>query len=352
MNHKWFFAGILLATSVACAAENEMLSRRLGARATELESAGKRVLTGRDGWLFFAGELRSISAGPFWGKAAADVSRAARPELADPLPAILEFQRQCEAAGAELLLVPVPPKAVIYPDMILDEINEPDGSIPRLDLHHQTFYRLLREKGVQVLDMTELFLKRRDEKGRRLYCKHDTHWSSQACLLTAQAIRKAVEGRVWMKDADKHDIVRHDEPLEIKGDLWGYLDGVEPGTETLPMIYTGIERENKDIPAPVEPDRNSQVILMGDSHTLVFHVGGDLHTRGAGLADHLALELGFPVDLVGVRGAGTTVPRIDLARRRDNLKGKKLVIWCFSARQFTESVNGWMTGVPVVKTKP
>ncbi len=86
---------------------------------------------------------------------------------------------------------------------------------------------------------------------------------------------------------------------------------------------------------------------MGDSHTLVFH-DPDLYARGAGLPDHLALHLGFPVDLVGIRGSASTTMRIELLRRRDNLKGKKLVVWCFSCREFTESTTGWRK-VPVIR---
>lgn len=36
--------------------------------------------------------------------------------------------------------------------------------------------------------------------------------------------------------------------------------------------------------APIEPDRESPVLLMGDSHTLVFHDPA-LYARGAGLPD-------------------------------------------------------------------
>jgi len=51
-----------------------------------------------------------------------------------------------------------------------------------------------------------------------------------------------------------------------------------------------------------------------------------------------------------VRGSGATPARINLLRQAranpDYLK-KKLVIWCFTAREFTES-NGWQK-VPIVK---
>jgi len=72
-----------------------------------------------------------------------------------------------------------------------------------------------------------------------------------------------------------------------------------------------------------------------------------MQARGAGLADHLALKLGFPVDVVGVRGSGATPCRINLLRRGDSLAGKKLVIWCLSAREYTQG-QGWRK-VPVVK---
>ena len=89
---------------------------------------------------------------------------------------------------------------------------------------------------------------------------------------------------------------------------------------------------------------DSPIVLLGDSHNLVFHVGDDMHVTGAGLADQLAVELGMPVDVVAVRGAGATPARVNLLRRVQRDPGywnrKRLVIWCFSAREFTQS-DGW-----------
>jgi alginate O-acetyltransferase complex protein AlgJ len=91
-------------------------------------------------------------------------------------------------------------------------------------------------------------------------------------------------------------------------------------------------------------DTASPILLLGDSHTLVFHAGADLHGVGAGLADQLAAELGIPVDVIGVCGSGATPARKNLMRRIQAdpayLTGKKVVIWCFAAREFTES-TGW-----------
>ena len=97
-------------------------------------------------------------------------------------------------------------------------------------------------------------------------------------------------------------------------------------------------------PGAALEDKASPVLLLGDSHTLVFHAGADMHGTGAGLADQLAAELGIAVDVIGVRGSGATPARVNLMRRAKAdpayLAGKKVVIWCFAARDFTES-TGW-----------
>ena len=113
----------------------------------------------------------------------------------------------------------------------------------------------------------------------------------------------------------------------------------------------GTKATGADVPLPENPD--SPVVLLGDSHSLVFHEGGDMHARGAGLADQLALELGFALDVVAVRGSGATPARVNLLRRarkdKSYLTGKKVVVWCFSAREWSESL-GWDL-VPVVENK-
>ncbi|MFW6286776.1 MAG: alginate O-acetyltransferase AlgX-related protein, partial [Candidatus Sumerlaeota bacterium] len=79
------------------------------------------ALQGEDGWFFFVPELQNLLAGPFWGEAAANVSRASAP-AADPMPAILKVKEDLDKIGIHLILVPVPPKAAVYPDKISKNI--------------------------------------------------------------------------------------------------------------------------------------------------------------------------------------------------------------------------------------
>ena len=314
--------------------------REMAAKAATLEHA---VVVGRDGWLFFAPELRHIGAGKFWGAEAASASRAQNSDDADPLPAILDFHRQLEKAGIELMLVPVPPKAFIYPEKIS---NFP--ATPRLDTHHRAFYRLLERAGIQVIDLAELFL---SQKAEPLYCRHDTHWSGRACKIAAEHLGRLIKQKPWYAEMSRVSYAAQTQTIEITGDLWRMLQGEKPPKEKQSLRVIGAQTGGGM--KPISPDKNSPILLIGDSHALVFHAGGDMHASGAGLADQLAYELGMPIDLLGVRGSGATPARISLYRRIRSdtgyLKQKKIVIWCFSAREFTESA-GWRK-VPVLSDR-
>jgi hypothetical protein len=302
-------------------------------------ATGTTPVQGKSGWLFFAPELRHLGAGKFWGDRAAAVSNASKSEYADPLPAILDFHEQLKSVGIELILVPVPAKALIYPDKLPGTFA---GSGPRLDPHHQEFYALLRDAGINVVDLVPAFVADREPS---LYCLRDTHWSGRACVIAARRIAAGLSSRPWLAGLSKQTFATEERETEITGDLARLANPDAPAKEKLRLRFVGTPTD------PVPPDPQSPVLLLGDSHCLVFHDGGDMHTRGAGLPDQLAAELGFAVDLVAVRGSGATPARVNLLRKAradtDYLARKKAVIWCFSVREFTESA-GWQK-VPVVK---
>src|ERR1044072_5648327 len=114
-----FFFSLLLVTASASRLGAQDFAAELAKKVQELEKNKAAAVAGSDGWLFFGGELRLLSLGRFWGNDAAKVSRAHKPELADPVPAILDFQQQLKTRGIDLLVVPVPPKASVYPEKIV-----------------------------------------------------------------------------------------------------------------------------------------------------------------------------------------------------------------------------------------
>lgn len=346
-----FFCTVLLVIALAGSAAGQTafseaqqkFTSELAANFQALETKKAAAGPGEEGWLFFAGELRLLSLGRFWGEEAGRVSRARNPELANPLPAILDFQHQLKARGIHLVVVPVPPKAAIYPEK----------TVPGFDLASsdpapvlRQFYGELRAAGVDVLDLSPVLIQNRGHSRGPVFCKTDSHWSGIGCVLAAQAIAEHARGKLAAPAARKEYVSDWNE-VQINGDLAGLLarDARKPGPEKISVQSVS----EKGTGAVVEPDPNSPVLLLGDSHTLVYH---DFLAERAGLLDQLALELGFAPDLIGTRGSGATPVRITLYRRslRDPgyLAKKKVVVWCFAAREFTEATEGWAKA-PVAK---
>ena len=320
--------------------KQQKLAAEFAAKFEALEKQNAHAISGSDGWLFLAADLRFLSVGRFWGDVAPKVSRAQKPEQADPLPAILDFRDQLKQRGIELLLVPVPPKPAIYADKILPDIN-PSTDNPAPYLHQ--FYEELRSRGVEVLDLEPLFLERREGKHGPVFCRTDTHWSGAGCVLAGRAIAERIRHTISLAPGANQYIAEW-KPIDIKGDLVGLLpaDIPKPGSEPLDVRTVVVKSTGKGVQA----DPNSPVLLLGDSHTLVYH---EFHAEGAGLIDQMADNFGFAPDLIGTRGSGATAVRTGLYRRShrdpEYLAKKKMIIWCFAAREFTEA-DEW-TQLPV-----
>ncbi|MFN5905526.1 MAG: hypothetical protein ACK5A3_05700, partial [Planctomyces sp.] len=82
------------------------------------------------------------------------------------------------------------------------------------------------------------------------------------------------------------------------------------------------------------------ILLLGDSHVLVYDAD-DLHAVGAGLPQQLARHLDAAIETLGVRGSGGTGARLQLLQMPDRLSSLRMVVWCFAARELTESAEGW-----------
>ncbi|MEM7385480.1 MAG: hypothetical protein AAF514_11095 [Verrucomicrobiota bacterium] len=284
------------------------------------------VLPGKTkGWLFLKREVEHAAAGEFWK------------EDWKPGGVVLDFRDQLDALGIELLLVPIPTKVSLAGDH-LDENLEP-GPIG--------FATWMKKEGIEVLDLEPVFCRARDE-GKQVYCASDSHWTPVACRLAAAAIRSRVEKQPWWKDLKPEEgRFRTGVPSlrEIDGDLSLRLKATREHQSETVMAQEIVAGNGRPIEL-AQPE--SPFILLGDSHTLVFSEGSEeLHGRGAGLPDGLALELGRPVDVVANRGSGSHGARINLYQSRsrnprhpDYWKNKKLLIWCFSVREFT-GVGPW-----------
>jgi alginate O-acetyltransferase complex protein AlgJ len=305
------------------------------------------VVAGLDDWLFLSSELRHLGAGEFWGdKAARAAAKDVQADRADPLPPIIAMHEQLKGLGMKLIVVPIPARATLYPDKLLKNAPMAKNGLPlRTDAAVRQFTKVLQDKGVCVIDPAAAMIAARadEKKFGPICCRTDTHFSPRGAKIVAGMIGEELR-KLKLPEIGKLKLACKAEPLKIKGDLVGMPDspGADQPAEELPFWKVG--RKADGGLKPVEDAENSPVLLMGDSHLLVFHTGGQgLHATGGGLADHLAMDLGMACDVIGVRGSAATTVRMDLIRKAwrntEWIKNKKAVVWVFTVRELTEA--GW-----------
>ena len=326
---------IFAGDSIPLSDSQQKFVNELAAKSRSAQSENAAVIAGVDGWFFLSIDIRFLSVGQFWGADAAKVSRAHKPESADPIPAIVDFHNELKRRGIDLMLLPVPPKAAIYAEKLL----------PDVDLHGETaapflarFYDELRKREIDVVDLAPVFLQNRASERGPVFCKTDSHWSGFGCVLAAQTIKEKIHEK--LAGQPRKNYAAEWKETTIKGDL-GDLAG--PNTKKLDPEKIAVRTiSDEETGAATIPDPNSPLLIIGDSHTLVFH---DFLGEKSGLLDQLAYETGFAPDLIGTRGSGATSVRVSLYRRArkdpDYLAKKKMIVWCFAAREFTESDQGW-----------
>ncbi len=279
-------------------------------------------------WYFPIAEIRHLALGEDWRRP--KVSHQG--ENLGPFTEVLAFHKFLKKRGVRLLFVPVPAKGSIYPDRLVT------GFLPGDAAPLQPLLERLATAGVHVLDLESAFRMRRETDAKPLlYCRQDAHFTPYAASLVATLVAEAAplkspgsgEGRFLTSERQRlnfiGDLVRESE--------W---EGVIP-PESHPIRY--VSEQGK---IGIEPQAGSPVVLIGDSHTLIYHRGQDegMHCRGAGVLDHLAVRYGFAPDLVGIPGAGRSeAPRAlkkRAAQHADYWKSKQWVIWLFSERELTQ----------------
>jgi alginate O-acetyltransferase complex protein AlgJ len=307
----------LLALAAPCAAP---AGQTFTAIATQMAAAGDGfALKGSaPGWLFLRDDVGHVGKGEFW---------KAAPSPA--IPIITKFRETLAAAGVTLILAPVPSKAAVYPDKLFG------GAYPGSMASSTPFLKELEATGATVVDLEPLFRAER-EKGE-IFCATDSHWSPGGAALAAHAITATPVLAALAKPGSY--VTASPEKFTITGDL-----AASPGLEGTPkeeLTLTKTGTGSATAPLPVPAATASPVILMGDSHTMVFTDGASLgmHCQGAGLRDHLQAKLGFPlIQLSNQNSGGTGARRLFSQRLQANpayLKDVKAVIWVFSIREFT-----------------
>ncbi len=309
-----------------------------------LGQGNEKAIPGRDGWLYFAPGLEYLTGPPFLdpeqlAKRAKAHELWESPVQADPVKAIVGFKEQLAARGIELILLPVPVKAAIHPEKLSTRMADPPEQ-PLANRSWPAFAAALKDNGVRLFDARPVLTKYAADHGDA-YLATDTHWLPGAMEAVAEELARFI--RAEMPEVEGGAAFRLEPQTVVgQGDIARML--------TLPKessLFADHEVHTRQVTNGQQefwqPDRESPVLLLGDSFANIYSSEGLGWGKGAGLAEQLSHQLRQPIDLLARNDSGAYVTREmlagELARGRDRLAGKRLVIWEFAEREL--SFGNW-----------
>ena len=276
-----------------------------------------------------------------------------KPVMDDPVKVILDFRNQLSEMGIELLVMIVPGKPSIYPDLINPAIKV---SFKHEISHSQHILKILAEKVVKTVDLFTQFLQERQRDslfGDSLYLRTDTHWKNRGPRLAATSAASVIKQMPWFNDNfPKTEYTMDTVEVFRNGDsgVMTRLSDIKIGKMQLNLplektkcyqVFSVIRDDSgKIISRNLYRDeyRKARILILGDSFSRIYQTD---EPRSAGWISHLAYELSEPLASIVNDGGASTIVRQTLSKKASLLKGKKLVIWEFVERDLRFGEGGW-----------
>lgn len=289
---------------------------------------GGDVMVGQEGWLFYRPSYRFLTR--------PDENIAGASGYAAALKAILAFSEDLRIRGIQLVIVPAWPKLAIHSEKFgAGHLSE---SPPLMPSFYPNWRKQLEEAGVLVFDSSSALLEAKASHPDGTYLKTDSHWNPLGMKRAAEGLGAYLEE---MQLASTGTVVANETQKTIRnsGDLLRMLrlpDRIsEPMMESVEISIVRHADGSRWL-----SDRNSPILVLGDSFCNIFSLEGMGWGENAGFTEQLGAALGQPVDAILRNGDGAHATRALLARElnagRDRLAGKKVVVWEFAASQITE----------------
>lgn len=325
--------------------------------------ANRGLEEGSDPWLFYRQDVEFlVQASPM------DVRSA---KLDNPISAITKFRDQLKEKNVELLVVVVPGKPSIYPEVLTgkDLSTVVKGAVGPQFGHGKRILDSLTALGFNTVNLyTPLWdAKAEDDSLGALYLNDDTHWTPRGAELAADLIyekvlRMMADGVVDL-GPETMDYVAFDSLADRMGDI-GEMSGlnkfntfkIQQVTGHVVSQQTVTERVVPRAPAdssvqdsvvydttrtPFKDDfRKSKILILGDSFSRIYQTDAPVN---AGWISHFAKNMKRPVASIVSDGGASTLVREKMARKAGVLKGKKLLIWEFVERDLRFGAEGWKT---------
>lgn len=294
---------------------------------------GDRVVVGRDGWLFLRHEVMATGAG-------LGATAAARTQ------AFAAARDAVRAAGAELLVVIVPDKSRVLPDLAGVAPERAAAKAPA----YGALLGELQALGVPTVDLAAVFQAvRAAQPQEELFYRGDSHWRPLGALAAARAVAAVIEalpvaGRLGPRGAVQ---LGPSETFEALGDLVAMLGlrtaelPARDGRRTVGLSLCAQSlREVRTYYSITAADPALALRLDGKDPTAAVWLAGTSFTNESFWRASM-FALGRPVRVFQDNGAAGIVPmqRTLAALRAADGPRPAVVVWEIVERGFYE--DGW-----------
>jgi hypothetical protein len=292
-----------------------------------------KVYRGREGWLFYEPDILHVASRGFLepvsdGAIAARLRGVETSRERNPIPAILDFRRQLRARGIELIVMPTPVKPMVHPEMLWKGVEAP--------AENESFARFetdLKREGVLIFDPTIRLVAA--AKNGRQFLATDTHWRPEAMELVAAELAQFVTKNVELPQSLGMEYRRNKLEIRGKGDLAAMLETSQSDSTEAAHIHPITQPDGRNW----TPAENAEILISGDSFSNIFSAEPMGWGAAAGLAEQVSFCLSRPIDAIRRNDNGAFATRQmladEMARGNDRLKGKKVLIWQFAARELS-----------------
>ena len=209
-------------------------------------SGEKKVIVGKDGWLFFNDTL-----GDYTG-----TKTLSEREMFGVIKNIQLMDEYCKLNGREFVFVIAPNKNSVYGEFM------PDYGVKSDYRDSEKVLAALKQSGVKTPDLFSAI----NGKNEQLYFKHDSHWNSKGAALGADVINKAF-GKSTNFFGSEFSKSRVNE-----GDLYGMLYPALRDTEIdwclegeRDFVFTGTGKTPTSITITTQSDKEGKLLAYRDS---------------------------------------------------------------------------------------
>jgi len=297
----------------------------------KLGAGNEQVYLGREKWLFYRPDVDYITGPPFLDPTALRHRAQVGAVQSDPVKAIVAFRDQLAARGIDLIAVPIPMKPGAESDK-LSPRAKPNAVLQNTSFSE--FKSRLQKAGVRVFDPASFLTDRKTVTANTpLYLETDTHWRPETMELVAENLAAFIQAASVTAQTSLQVSAKEVNGI---GDIARMLK--LPESQTIYRPETVKIHEVVAGSTPWRPSKDADILLLGDSFSNIFSLAALGWGESAGFAEHLSRALGgHPLDCIlrnsDAAFATREILSRELARGRDRLAGKKLVVWEFAARE-------------------